>query len=158
MDVTKVLVTTKAELGATHIGFHPAYEYDRAEVLPRNGGNRCGVIFYDIAPGKSSFPFHYHSSSEEIFYIISGRGVVETNEGEIPVGAGSVVVCPAGEGGGHRITNTSDSEVLSYIDIDTVPETDMAVYPKTGKIGVFGNDGFMKIYKMDGGIKYYDGE
>ncbi len=156
--VKKVFVTKKEELEPAHVGAHPAYEFDRREVLPRNGGNQCAVIFYDIAPGKSNYPFHYHTASEEIFYIISGNGVVETNEGDIPVSAGSVIVCPAGEEGAHRITNRSESEPLSYIDIDVVPATDMAVYPKTGKIGVFTRDGFAKWYKKDGDVKYYEGE
>ena len=158
MVIEKVLVTKKEELQPTHIGFHPAYEYDKFEVSPRNGGNQCAVIFYDIAPGKSSFPFHYHNSSEEIFYIISGQGVVETNDGDIPISAGSVIICPVGEGGAHRITNKSASETLTYIDIDTVPKTDMCLYPKTGKIGIFTNDGFAKIYKTNNDVKYYEHE
>ncbi|MDR0287125.1 MAG: cupin domain-containing protein [Clostridiales bacterium] len=151
-------MTKKEEIKPLHIGFHPAYEYDKFEVSPRNGGNQCAVIFYDIAPGKSSYPFHYHSASEEIFYIISGHGIVETNDGEFPVSSGSIIICPAGENGAHKITNKSDSEVLTYIDIDTVPKTDMCIYPKSGKIGVFTNDGFAKLYKLNDDIKYYDGE
>ncbi len=154
----KVFVTRKEELQATHVGAHPAYEFDKRDVLPRDGGSQCAVTFYDIAPGKSSYPFHYHTSSEEIFYVIAGTGVVETNEGEVAISAGSVIVCPAGEGGAHRITNRSDREPLTYIDIDVVPITDMAVYPKTGKIGVFTRDGFTKWYKKDGNIPYYEGE
>jgi uncharacterized cupin superfamily protein len=156
--IEKILVTKKEEINPVRIGFHPAYEYNKFEVSPRNGGNQCAVIIYDIDPGKSNYPFHYHSGSEEIFYIISGHGIVETNDGEISVSAGSVIVCPAGEGGAHKITNTSDSEVLTYIDIDTIPKTDMCVYPKTGKMGVFLNDGFMKFYKLNNDVKYYDGE
>lgn len=158
MAAKKVFTTRKEELEGIHIGAHPAYEFDKFDVLPRNGGNQCAVTFYDIAPGKSNFPFHYHTASEEIFYIIAGEGVVETDEGEVPISAGSVIVCPAGEEGTHRITNTSDSEKLTYIDIDTIPKADMAVYPKTGKIGVFTNDGFTRWYKKDGNINYYDGE
>lgn len=158
MAVKKILVTRKEELQSVHVGAHHAYEFDKADVLPRNGGNQCSVVLYDIAPGKSNYPFHYHVASEEIFYIISGEGVVETNDGDIPISAGSIIVCPAGEDGAHRITNTSDSEPLTYIDIDTVPKVDMAVYPRTGKIGVFTTDGFTKWYKEDGNVKYYDGE
>ncbi|MDR0286763.1 MAG: cupin domain-containing protein [Clostridiales bacterium] len=156
--IDKVLVTKKEEIKPSHVGFHPAYEYDKFDVSHRNGGNRCAVIFYDIVPGKSSYPFHYHSDSEEIFYIISGHGVVETNDGEIPVSQGSVVICPPGENGAHKITNKLDSKILTYIDIDTVPTVDMCVYPKSGKIGVFTKDGFAKLYKSGDAIGYYDGE
>ena len=156
--IKKVLVTKKDDVKAAHVGFHPAYEFDKRDVLPRDGGNQCAVTFYDIAPGKSNYPFHYHTASEEIFYIIAGEGVVETNEGAIPISAGSVVVCPVGEEGAHRITTPSGSEPLTYINIDVVPTVDMAVYPKTGKIGVFTRDGFTKWYKTDGNVPYYEGE
>ena len=154
----KVFTTKKEELKPVHSGCHHAFEYDKYEVSPRNGGNHCTVNFYDIAPGKSNYPFHYHSDSEEIFYIISGHGIVETGDGEIPISAGSVIICTAGEGGAHRIANKSDSELLSYIDIDTIPKTDMCFYPKSGKIGVFTSDGFAKFYKTDSDVAYYEGE
>ena len=158
MAIEKVTVTKKEELQAVHINAHQPYEYDRFMVSPRTGGNQCAVMFYDIAPGKSSYPLHYHSGSEEVFYIISGHGVVETIDGEISISAGSVVICPVGEGGAHKITNKSDTELLSYIDIDTVPKTDLCTYPKSGKIGIFGNDGYVKIFKSDSDVNYYDGE
>lgn len=158
MAIEKILVTRKEELKPKHTGSHPAYVYDKYEAVPKNSGSQCAVVFYDIAPGKSSYPLHYHSGSEEIFYIISGQGVVETSDGEIAVSAGSVVFCPAGEGGAHKLTNTSDSAVLTYIDIDTVPKTDMCYYPKSGKIGIFTNEGFAKLYKADSNVTYYEGE
>ena len=156
--IEKIFVTKKEEIKPIRIDIHPAYEYNKFEVSPRNGGNQCAVTFYDIEPGKSNYPFHYHSGSEEIFYIISGYGIVETNDGEIPVSSGSVIICPAGEGGAHRITNKSDSEILTYIDIDTIPKTDMCAYPRTDKIGIFTNDGFAKFYKLNSDVKYYEGE
>ncbi|MDR0293592.1 MAG: cupin domain-containing protein [Oscillospiraceae bacterium] len=156
--IEKVFVTKKEKIKPKHVGSHPAYEYDKFEVSPRNGGNQCAVTFYDIAPGKSNYPLHSHSGSEEIFYIISGHGTVETGGGEMPVSAGSVMICPAGEGGTHRITNQSDSEVLTYIDIDTVPKTDMCVYPESGKVGILTNDGFAKFYKANDNVMYYEGE
>ncbi len=158
MAMEKVVVTTKSEVQSKHFNAHPAYEYDKYDVVPRNGGNRCAVTVYDIAPGKSSYPFHYHADSEEIFYIISGHGVVETNDGDVAIAPGSIIFCPVGEGGAHRITNTSENEVLTYIDIDTIPKVDMAVYPKTGKVGIFTNEGLIKIYKTDGTVPYYEGE
>lgn len=156
--IEKIRVTNKEKLQPIHIGYHPSYEYDKYEVVPRNGGNQCAVTIYDIAPGKSSYPFHYHSGSEEVFYIISGQGVVETNDGDVPISEGSIVFCPAGADGGHRITNTSSDGVLRYIDIDTVPKTDMGVYPKSGKLAVFTNDGFAKFYRADSDVSYYEGE
>lgn len=158
MAVEKILVTTKQELESKHFGAHPAYGYDKADAVARMSGNQTAVSFYDVDPGKSNYPLHWHKDSEEIFYIISGTGVVETLDGTIPITAGSVVVCPAGEAGAHKITNTSPTEKLCYIDVDTIPPVDLAVYPKSGKFGVFTNDGTVKFYKAGAECGYYEGE
>jgi Uncharacterized conserved protein, contains double-stranded beta-helix domain len=158
MPIEKNIITKKENLPSEHVSSHPDYEYHIANVVPRHNGNQCAVAFYDIAPGKSNYPFHYHNYSEEVFYIISGQGIIETNEGNFPISAGSMIFCPAGADGAHKITNTSDTAPLCYIDIDTVPKTDMCIYPKTGKIGVYTHDGFNNVYKLDSGVGYYDGE
>ena len=158
MPIEKIVVSKKEDLPSEHISGHPTYEYCKSDVVPRHNGNQSAVAFFDIAPGKSNYPYHYHNYSEEIFYIISGSGILETPDGDIPIKAGNVIFCPAGADGAHRITNTSTTEPLCYIDIDTVPKTDMCVYPKTGKIGVYTHDGFSKLYKTDDSVDYYDGE
>lgn len=158
MAITNILVTKKENISPARIEHHPLYQYDKYEIVPRNGGNQCAVIMYDILPGKSSYPFHYHSSSEEVFFIISGQGTLETVDGVVPVSTGTIIVCPVGESGAHKLTNISSCEPLSYIDIDTVPKTDMATYPHTGKIAIFTTDGFAKLYWQNSNVPYYDGE
>ena len=49
-------------------------------------------------------------------------------------------------------------QLLTYLDIDTIPRTDMCIYPKSNKIGIFTDDGFIKIYKIDSDVNYYEGE
>ena len=63
---------------------------------------------------------------------------------------------PANEGGAHKLTNTG-TETLAYIDFDVIHDLDAAVYPDSGKIGIWGK-GINKIYPKDGNVDYYDGE
>jgi len=35
--------------------------------------------------------------NEEVFYIISGEGILETPEGNITISAGDTIICPASE-------------------------------------------------------------
>lgn len=51
--------------------------------------SKCAVHFVEVAPGNSSFGFHWHEANEEVFYIIKGEGAVRTNGGEIKVAAGT---------------------------------------------------------------------
>ena len=45
---------------------------DKYEVRSPSEGNQTVVAFYTLPPGKSNYPFHYHTTNEEVFYIISG--------------------------------------------------------------------------------------
>ena len=64
---------------------------------------------------------------------------------------------PANEKGAHKLTNSSDTEKLVYLDVDVVHDLDVAVYPDSGKIGVWGKN-INRIYHVDDDVDYYDGE
>ena len=46
---------------------------------------------------------------------------------------------------------------LVYLDVDVVHDLDVAVYPDSGKIGIWGKD-VNRIYHVDDDVDYYDGE
>lgn len=110
-----------------------------------------------MPPGKSAYPYHWHSKNEECFYILSGCGVLRTPEGERAVEAGNFLFFPANEAGAHRLTNSSDTNPLVYLDFDTFNDIDVAFYPDSGKIGVWGK-GINRLYLSDKDVDYYEGE
>ena len=73
------------------------------------------------------------------------------------MGAGELLFFPTGEAGAHKLTNSSETQMLVYIDFDAVHDMDVAVYPDSGKIGVWGM-GINKIYPRNADVDYYDGE
>ena len=115
------------------------------------------VRVYEIPPGKSAYPYHYHLKNEETFFILKGEGLLRTPEGECRVRPGDLLFFPAGESGAHKLTNTSETELLVYLDFDVVHDLDVAVYPDSGKLGIWGLD-TNKIYRIDDDVDYYDGE
>ncbi len=125
--------------------------------LPEGVGEHSQVSFYELPPHHSNYPYHYHLDEEEIFYIISGRGVVKTPDGEKPVQAGDLIFCPCGEAGAHRLTNTSDSETMVYLDFDTVTSTNVCVYPDSRKVAVW-SPTLRKVYRIEDNVDYYDRE
>lgn len=145
------------ELQGKHKSEHDGYEYVKKTVVPRRNGGGCTVNVYEIPPMKSSYPYHYHTQNEEFFYIISGEGAVRTPGGDIHVSSGDVMFFPADECGAHKITNTSDTEKLVYIDFDTANAIDVSVYPDSKKIGVWG-EGINKVFRANTEVDYYDGE
>ena len=84
-------------------------------------------------------------------------GILKTPDGEVSVGAGDIVFFPCGAEGAHKLTNTSETENLIYIDFDSVHDINVAVYPDSNKIGVFGDDA-NKVFRMQDSVDYYDGE
>ena len=136
---------------------HDGYEYYRKKFIPFGGAKNSLVSVYEIPPHKSAYPYHFHHNNEEIFYILSGEGVLRTPDGERKVSAGEFLFFPTGPAGAHKLTNSSDTENLVYIDFDVVHDVDITIYPDSEKIGVWGM-GINQLYPQDEAVDYYDGE
>ena len=145
------------DIPVSHKCDHEGYEYYRRKFIPFGGAKNALVSVYEIPPGKAAYPYHYHHKNEETFYILSGEGILKTPEGERKVKAGELLFFPAGPEGAHKLTNLSETEMLTYIDFDVVHDIDIAVYPDSGKIGIWGM-GINKIYPEDADVDYYHGE
>lgn len=152
----KVLHVRPEEIPRKHKNRHLDYEHDRRDLVPR-GTARCVVAQYEIPPGKAAYPYHWHVQNDEAFYVLSGSGLLRTPRGERPVAAGEFLFFPAGEHGAHKLTNTSETELLIYLDFDVCSDLDAAYYPDSGKIGVWGL-GVNQVYKTEDQVNYYEGE
>ncbi len=66
-------------------------------------------------PKGSSIGYHEHEGEEEVFYILSGSGVVNDNGASTRVGPGDAVL--TGGGAGHAIENQEDEplELMAVI-------------------------------------------
>ena len=122
---------------------HEGYEYYKRNLLPGEGRG-CKVSQYDIPPGKSVYPYHFHARTEETFYILSGRGLLRTPDGEREVAAGDLLYFPSCPDGAHKLTNVSDDEMLIYLDFDVIHDFDVMVYPDSNKLGIFGHGLWMR--------------
>ena len=145
------------EIPASHRCEHEGYEYFRRKFIPFGGAKNTVVSVYEIPPGKAAYPYHFHYKNEETFYILSGEGILRTPGGERKVKAGELLFFPAGPEGAHILKNTSETEMLCYIDFDVVHDIDVAVYPDSDKIGIWGK-GINRIYPQEADVDYYEGE
>lgn len=141
-----------------HQNRHEPYEFYRQEAVPRSEGGQMVAAFYEIPPHKSNFPYHYHEKNAEFFYIISGVGIFRTCDGDIAIKAGDTLFCPPGEKSAHKITNTSDSETLRYLDVDTTISPETAYYPDSGKTGFLKFGQPSEFYLNGKRVDYYEGE
>jgi mannose-6-phosphate isomerase-like protein (cupin superfamily) len=64
-----------------------------------------------LAPGQQTTP-HYHLQTEEIYYILTGRGLMRLGAEEREVAAGDAIAIPPGQV--HTITNTG-GQTLKFL-------------------------------------------
>ena len=136
---------------------HPGYEYKRRTIVGKGDSEHFNVCVYEVPPGKSAVPYHYHLKNEEVFYILSGTGLLKSPEGEKAVAAGDFLYFPNNEKGAHKLTNISESETLVYADFDIMHDLEVAVYPDSDKVGIFGM-GRRMIFPVSNQAGYFDGE
>src|ERR1700733_5537119 len=76
------------------------------------GLTQFGVNLLRLPPGSWSSQRHWHTAEEEFVWVVSGQGVLVTNEGEQVMNAGDCAAFPAGVANGHHIQNRSDQELV----------------------------------------------
>ena len=77
-------------------------------------GSPTSVFFEVWEPGGAQ-PDNSHPESAEIFVFLAGRGIAYSDEHSVEVGAGDVLILPAGSV--HRIVNTSATERMYTVTI-----------------------------------------
>jgi uncharacterized cupin superfamily protein len=100
------------------------------------GGKSLGCALLELEPGKTAFPFHFHSALEEAIYVLEGTGSLRIHTDEVEVRAGDYIAMPAGPEHAHALTNTS-AALLRYLCISgpSSPATlDIIVYPDSNKV------------------------
>ncbi len=140
-----------------HKSDHPDFEFTRRIIVGKEESEHFDVSVYEVPPGKAAVPYHYHMRNEEVFFILSGKGLLKSPEGEREVTAGDFLFFPNNEKGAHKITNISDTEPLVYADFDVRFEPEIAFYPDSDKVGIFGK-GTRLIFPMSKQVNYFDGE
>jgi len=97
----------------------------REILAPRNSGiRRQSLAEARLLPGRSTEE-HYHIQTEEIYYILSGRGQIIVNGEKRDVEKHDGIAIPPGTR--HKITNTGPEDLIflcccvpAYEDDDTV--------------------------------------
>lgn len=153
----EILHINPHDIPPKHKSLHDGYEYYKRELVSAKHAVQSTISLYEIPPGKSAYPYHYHTKNEEAFYIISGSGTLRTPSGDKPVSAGNLLFFPANEKGAHKLMNTSADENLVYLDFGTRNDIDPVFYPDSGKIGLWGKNINM-LFKTNNRTDYYDGE
>ena len=66
-------------------------EFTVKPIVAQADVDQCRVNFVEVEPGSFAYGYHYHETDEEVFYIISGTGIVRTINGDVTVKAGDAI-------------------------------------------------------------------
>jgi uncharacterized cupin superfamily protein len=103
----------------------------------RRRGGTLGVNRMRLPPGQVAVPFHYHLREDEVFYVLSGRGILRYGDQLREIGPGDCISCPAGTKVAHQIANPYDADLL-YLAIGPRDPHEVCGYPDSGKVMVRG--------------------
>jgi uncharacterized cupin superfamily protein len=126
------------------------------------GAGSIGCSWYEVPPGRTAFPNHYHCANEESVYVLEGVGTLRIGADVVQVGPGDYATFPVGPAHSHQLINSGDAP-LRYLCFSTLLPTEVVGYPDSRKIGAMGYTADGKpmvriMVRQDSGVDYYDGE
>ena len=153
-----VKIASKETLKPRSEALHEKFAYTRYTAVTREESDQLTASIYEVPPGKAAYPYHYHTSCAELFYILSGIGELTTPAGIRRVTAGDILYFPPDETGAHKLVNLSDNEPLAYLDVDTLAKADVCFYPDSKKVGVLMAGHESMFFTQDSNVDYYQDE
>ena len=117
-----------------------------------------GGSVYELPPGETTFPFHFHYGVEEWLVVLAGRPTLRTPDGEQALDPWDTACFPAGPAGAHLVRNDTD-EPARILMLSTKQSPSISVYPDSDKIGTRpGGDLDRLNFFRSGAVDYWAGE
>ncbi|MEZ4454545.1 MAG: cupin domain-containing protein [Nannocystaceae bacterium] len=135
MDKTPPMVVNLDEVPPTErlLGERWGARYRPMTPSMRARGGTLGVNWICLPPGRACVPFHAHQREDEVFWILSGAGILRYGDEVQRIRAGDCIACPAGTGVAHQIANDSDADLV-YLAIGGYDRDEVCIYPESGKV------------------------
>lgn len=127
------------------------------------GATHLGASVYEIDPGQSLCPYHWHAANEEMVIVLGGTPVLRVPDGERELAEGEMVSFPRGERGAHTLYNRTESPVRVLL-LSEMNEPEVAVYPDSGKVMAREQapgtpaTGVRMLFRMKDEVDYWEGE
>jgi len=138
----------------------------RRKALSADGrGEQIGCSMYEVQPGKTAFPFHFHWANEETIYILSGHGSLRLGEQEFAVAAGDYIALPTGPDHAHQLIGKGE-QPLRYLCFSTMQSPEVCEYPDSDKVGALAGSApgskegrkLTSFHRKSDNVPYFEGE
>jgi uncharacterized cupin superfamily protein len=137
------LAAIKSRIGSGYPAPHdePCRRRERKALGDAAGLTQFGVNLLRLPPGEWSSQRHWHSSEDELVYVLAGGVTLVTNAGEEILQAGDCAAFKAGDPNGHHLQNRSDQDVL-LLEVGSRNSADGTIYPDVDLLIPPGTDTF----------------
>jgi uncharacterized cupin superfamily protein len=126
-------------------------------------GNTLGMSVYELLPGQTQCPYHFHHGNEEAILVLRGRPTLRTPDGEDELEPGDVVHFPRGAAGAHQVVNRSE-EPARYVVADTKVSPEVVEYPDSRKFAAMARTEsqqggvFWTVHRLANEVDFFEGE
>jgi len=110
------------------------------------GLKNFGVNLTTLLPQSQSALRHWHTTQDELIYVLSGELTLITNQGESILSAGQAAGFPAGEPNGHYLYNHTD-QIATYLEIGDRAPNDQVEYPDHDLVAKGTEQGWQFLHK-----------
>jgi uncharacterized cupin superfamily protein len=138
---------------------YPQIEGWRANYRRLGVGN-LGLGLYELLPGQTQCPYHFHHGNDEALVVLAGHPTLRAPDGERRLEPGDVAQFPTGPGGAHQIVNRTD-EPVRYIIAAVHVSPEVVEHVDSGKVlAMARTEGkpLWTIHRIDDAVDYLDGE
>ena len=135
----------------------------RGRRLQRPLGATLNAAVWELEPGATQAPYHFHHGGEELLIVLKGTPTLRSPEGERELKEGEVVHFPRGPEGAHQLSNRTDAAVR-YVVAASQGSPEIIEYPDSGKIAAMSRTEtaaggpLFTVNRLEDAVDYYDGE
>lgn len=83
-------------------------------ILEKEFQSHISFFDYTILPPGTTIGFHKHVDSEEVYFILKGKGMMRVDNEEVEVSDGDVILNPSGSSHGLKNHSAQDLEILVF--------------------------------------------
>ena len=133
----------------------PGFRWRRKRIV----GEHLGASLYELAPGETTFPYHYELGNDELLVVVAGRPTLRDPDGERELQPGDCVLFPSGPTGAHQLTNHSNEPTrILLVSNFALPRS--AVQVDSGKLMIRWGPGpdERRWFRLDDAVDYWEGE
>ena len=135
----------------------------RGRRLRRPQGATLNAAVWELEPGATQSPYHFHHGGEELLIVLRGTPTLRSPAGERELKVGEVVNFPRGPEGAHQLSNRSGAPAR-YVIAAAQGSTEIIEYHDSGKIAAMARTEsasggpLFTVNRIADGVDYYDGE